>query len=247
MYKYKFIPFLLIAVFVIFGCDASVLGPSLGNNLFPLTAGNKFEYKMVDLDSNQSEIPETARSFTREIGFPVYVDGYLASPIYETYFNFNNSIIGRDTLYVYKSPADDTISYYIKITVPLTETSSITINKWAPVFLRQWGSDYRYTFFDSTVKITNIIGGVEYPMSLTVTLSNLTGSITKIAVSENSDGYRTNRLSLNYIVKQGGAAIREGDFYRIWLAENVGPVRETKYFPERKTGTNIELISKVIN
>jgi len=246
MHKYKFIPFLLVSILVIFGCDSSLLGPSLGNNLFPLTVGNRFEYKMVDLDSNQTEIPETARNFIREIGSPVYVDGYLASPVYETYFNINNNITSRDTLYVYKSPADDTISYYIKVVVPLTDTSTLTINRWAPMFLRQYGSDYRYTFFDSTVKVTNIIGGVEYPMSLTVTLSNMTSSKNKIAVIENSNGYQTNRLSISYSIKQAGATIREGDFYRVWLAEHVGPIRETKYFVERKTGTNIELTSKTI-
>ena len=244
--KFKLIPLFLVSIFIISGCDGTLLGPSLGDNLFPLTVGNRFEYKIVDLDSNQAEIPETARNFTREIGSPVYVDGYLASPVYGTYFDANNSIVDRDTLYVYKSPADDTISYYIKIVIPLTDTSTITINKWAPIFLRQYGSDYTYPFFDSTVIVTNVIGGVEYPMSFTITLSNMTGSKVKTAVIENSAGYWTNRLSISYALKQAGANIRTGDFYRVWLAEHVGPVRETKYYIERRTGTNIELTSKTI-
>ena len=247
MHKLKLILFFIVFIFIISGCDATLLGPSLGDNLFPLTVGNKFEYKMVDLDSTQTEIPETARNFTREIGTPVYVDGYLASPVYGTYFDMNNNnIVGRDTLYVYKSQADDTISYYIKIIIPLTDTSTLTINKWVPIFLRQYGSEYTYTFFDSTVIVTNVIGGVEYPMSLTVTLYNMTGSKIKTAVIENSDGYWTNRLSISYALKQAGVNIRTGDFYRVWLAEHVGPVRETKYYLERRTGTNIELTSKTI-
>jgi hypothetical protein len=245
---YKFILFFLVSIFIIIisGCDEQPLGPSLGDNLFPLTVGNKFEYKMVDLDAEQKEIPETARNFTREIGYPVYVDGYLASPVYGTYFNIDNNIIGRDTLYVYKSPAEDTISYYMKIVVPLTDTSNLTINKWAPMFLRQYGSEYGYVFFDSTVKVTTVIDGIDYPMSLTVTLSNMTGSKTKIAVIENSNGYVTNRLSISYSIKQAGAIIRNGDFYKVWLAEHIGPVKETKYYLDRQTGTSIELTSKTI-
>lgn len=245
---HKFILFFIGSIFIIsiYGCDADTIGPSLGNNLFPLTTGNKFEYKMVDLDSNQAEIPETARNFTREIGTPLYVNGYFASPVYGTYFDLNNNIVGRDTLYVYKSPADDTISYYMKIVVPINDTSSITITKWAPMFLRQYGSEYQYTFFDSTVVITSVIGGIEYPISLTVTLYNSTSSKNKIVVLENKDGYTTNRLNISYAIKQAGATIRVGDLYKVWLAEHVGPVKESKYYVERKTGTQIELTAKTI-
>jgi hypothetical protein len=246
MSKFKLILLFIVSIFIIPGCDSPLLGPSLGDNLFPLTVGNRFEYKMVDLDSNQIAIPETTRNFTREIGSSVYIDGYLASPVYGTYFDVNNSIVDRDTLYVYKSPADDTINYYIKVVIPLTDTSTLTINKWAPIFLRQYGSEYTYTFFDSTVIVTNVIGGVEYPMALTVTLYNMTGSKVKTSVIENGDGYWTNRLSISYSLKQAGANIRTGDFYRVWLAERVGPIRETKYYLERGTGTNIELSSKTI-
>ena len=243
---YRSILFLIICIFIISGCDDTPLGPSVGDNLFPLTVGNRFEYNMIDIDAEQNEIPETSRNFIREIGSPVYVDGYLASPVYETYFNVDNNIIGSDTLYVYKSSSDDTISYYMSIVIPLTDTSTLTLKKWAPIFLRQYGSEYNYAFFDSTVTVSTIIGGIEYPISLTVTLYNTTGSKTKITVAENSNGYVTNRLSISYAIKQAGASIREGEFYKVWLAEHIGPVRESKYFLERKTGTNIELTSKDI-
>ena len=244
---YKFIIFIgSIFIISMYGCDADPVGPSLGDNLFPLKTGNKFEYKMVDIDSNQAEIPETARNFTREIGTSLYVNGRLAYPVYGTYFNPNNSIVGRDTLYVYKSSADDTISYYMKVIIPINDTSSITINKWAPIFLRQYGSEYKYTFFDSTVVITSVIGGIEYPVYLTVTLYNSTGSKNKIVVPENKDGYWTNRLNISYAIKQAGATIREGDLYKVWLAEQIGPVKESKYYVERKTGTQIELTAKTI-
>lgn len=243
---FRSILFLLISALILIGCSSDdSTTPIIGKNLFPLSQGNKLEYNMFDIDSTYTKIPDTDKKFTREIGSTVYVNGYNASPVYETTYK-NNVIIGQDTTYVYKSDDDNTISYYLKVRFPLTDTSSITFNKWVPVFRRGASINSYFTIIDTTVTVSTSLSGSSYPVPLHINIQDYIFDQDTVSVPESSTKYKSNKIEMFYTLSIGGVTLRSGTYYQIWFVEGIGPVKERKTFTEKLNGTNIELISKSI-
>lgn len=243
----KTVLFLLFSLLLLFGCsNDDSNNPIIGTNLFPLTQGNKLEYNLYDIDSSFTKIEGTDRKFTREIGYPTFIYDRIAYPIFETTYNIAGSIEKIDTTYAYKSAADDTISYYLKVIFPLSNKTKLTFYKWVPIFLREKGTLNYYTIIDTTITVTSSLSGSEYPVPLNIKIQDYIFDQDKISVPENSAGYKCNKIEMYYSLSIGGVTIREGTYYQIWLAEGIGPVKERKTYTENENGTNIELTSKLI-
>ena len=244
---YRSILFLLVCILLISGCSSdSTTSSIIGTNLFPLTSGNKLEYRMYDIDSSYAEITGTSRKFTREIGSPVYIAGVYASPVFETTYNSSNAVESRDTTYVYKSATDDTISYYLKITLPLTDSQNITMYKWVPMFLRSASVATYFSMLDTTVTVSTTINGNSYPVPLRLNIQNYIYNQEKLAVPENTTGYTTNEIELFYYLYQSGVAFRQGTYYQVWFADGVGPIKERRFYLEKNKGRSIELSAKTL-
>ena len=244
---YRSILFLLVSILLLNGCkDDDSTSSIIGNNLFPLTSGNKLEYKMYDIDSSYVEISGTTRKLIREIGSSVYIGGRYASPVYETIYNSSDAVLSRDTMYVYKSASDDTISYYLKMVFPLTDNQTITMNKWVPVFLRAASTATTYAILDTTVTVKTTVNGTEYPVPLRLRLECYINDQSTISVPENSSGYKCNELELYYYLSNSGLIIRQGTYFDVWLVEGVGPVKERRLYLEKSIGRDIDLTAKTI-
>jgi hypothetical protein len=244
---YRSILFLLISILILSGCkEDSSTSSIIGNNLFPLTAGNKFEYTQYDVDSSYVKVPGTERKFTREIGSPVYVAGRYASPLFETTYNSSNAVESRDTTYVWRSATDDTISYYVKISVPLTSSTNLVLFKWIPMFIRSAGVGAEFTVIDTTITAYTSFNGTDYPVPLTVLIKNYIYNQGVISVPDKTEGYTSNQIDLYYILSEAGVMLRQGTYYQLWLADGVGPVKERRVLLEKNVGRTIDLTSKTI-
>jgi len=246
MYKKKIL-FLILLILSIYGCSKDDgYNPIIGNNLFPLTQGNRLEYNMYDLDSSFTKIEGTDRKFIREIGSSKYIIDRIGYPMLETYYNISGSIERIDTTYVYKSASDDTISYYMKFIFPLSNNNKLIFYKWAPVFIRGAGTLSYYTIIDTTITVSTSLSNTEYPVPLNIKIQNYIFDQDKISVPENTAGYKCNKIEMYYSLSIAGVTLRSGTYYQIWFAEGVGPIKERKTYTEKENGTNIELSAKSI-
>lgn len=243
---YRSILFLLASLLIFSGCsNDNSIQVIIGNNLFPLSTGNKLEYNMYDLDSSFTKIPDTDKKFTREIGSPVYIDGFNAYPVYETTTK-DNSVISRDTTYVHKTADDAIIKYYLKVVLPITDNSNITFNKWVNVFQRGSSIESYYTIIDTTVTVQTTLSGKLYPVPLNIHIQNIIFNEETVSVPANTNGYKSNKIEMYYEMRINGVVLRSGTYYQLWLVEGIGPVKERKTFTEKMRGSNIELTAKTI-
>lgn len=243
---YRSILFLLFAILLIDGCSSdSTTSSIIGTNLFPLSVGNKYEYNQYDIDSSYVQITGTDRKFTREIGSPVYIDGFYAYPMYETSYTSSGSIDSKDTTYVYNLH-NDTLYYYMKFTIPISNTSNIVFNKWAPVFARGGGVDAYYNILDTTINITSTVNGSDILVPFHLNIQDYIYNQETLVVPEQSAGYKANMIDMFYTLSISGIKMRTGTYYQIWFAEGVGAIKERRFYIEQNKGRNIELTAKTI-
>jgi hypothetical protein len=243
---YRSILFLLVSILILNGCSDDSTSSIIGNNLFPLTAGNKLEYETSIIDSSYTEVSVNLGKVIREIGSPIYIDGYYASPIYETTYDSTGALELKDTMYVYKTADDDTIRYYLKITLPLTDSTTLTVHKWAPMFIRSAGVAAYYNILDTTVTVSSTVNGTSYPTPIEIVIKNYIYDQETLTVPESSTGYKCNEIELFYLAYHNGILMREGTYYQVWFADGIGPIKERRFYYEKNIGRNISLSAKTI-
>jgi hypothetical protein len=246
----NFTGIVLMALFIGFapGCkkdSTSTDTPDpITGDLFPLIEGHLYVYTEYTTDAQGNKIAGTDHRIATKIGPSVSFEGRSGNLLIDSVYSTDGQFIGLDTLINASKGTDGTIYFTLPTTMFADFPVSFSLpSLWLPFFQPEKGVGTSYDIFthDTTIIYESI------PLQIQLTLSGALNQKENVQVPAGSFSAYQGVLNYNLVATSGSVTFlsQSGNVLRMWLLENVGPVK-ISYSPmgTATTAQTEELVNK---
>jgi hypothetical protein len=213
-------------------------------DLFPLVEGHIYVYNEYTTDVQGNKIAGTDHRVATKVGSSVSFAGRTGNLLIDSVYSVDGQFTGLDTLINASKGNDGTIYFTLPVTMFADFPVSISLPVlWIPFFQPAQGVGTSYDIFtlDTTITYQTL------PLRIQLTLSAALNQKENVQVPAGLFSAYQGALNYSLVATSGGITLasQSGNVLKMWLLENVGPVK-ISYSPMglETTALTEELVGK---